>query len=794
MKKIIKALLVVTVIALALVAFTACEIPGLTPEAPACEHTGGTATCSKKAICELCGEAYGELAEHKPELLPAVEATCMNVGFTSGSKCSACGLVLEAQQKTELGDHNYVAVEALGETCYTDGYTAHTKCAYCGDEQGKTIIPGGHKWTADEATGNNVCSVCELVEVSTLDGLKAALANGGSIILAADIEVNANISLPADAVLDGNGHVLTGAQLYMGNNSTVKNVIFNGVCAENGSQIYAHDVSVVIDGCGFLNPDWDAIQATTTVDNVTFVITNCTFANTEGTAYRYVHVEVTDADLRAGANNVKLVLTGNHFANIDTCADDAITVVALEANVTAAENTATTCTQEGALAECWFGTVVDGAWAQYTPDLFAGLSAGHVVLQPTCTTPMMCALCGLTAGEALGHTDANADGKCETCEKYFLPEAGVAFKLKLVQANLGKVLYFTGEMSNYYYATGDYSQAADLYLEVVEGGYHIYMLDGETKNYLYVVASGTYINVKIGTTPEGVWTFNDELGTLVTTISGTDYYIGTYNTYNTISASKTSYISASNVDKSQFPARAVVVPEHECSYTEATCTILPTCTICGLTSGELAAHTYEDKVTAPTCTAAGYTTHTCTACGHSYNDNEVEATGHTTAEGVCDNCGQTVGSAAPVVGTLATFDFGANGSASHVDGSDLGTSKSYTEGDYTLALTSLSKVFGPAYDAKGNSCIKLGTSSKTGTFTFTVPENVTEVVIYVAGYKAATSTSITINGTSYSVKTASNNGEYTAITIDTTTTKTITFTTVTYRCMINTIVFNGYAN
>ena len=41
----------------------------------------------------------------------------------------------------------------------------------------------------------------------------------------------------------------------------------------------------------------------------------------------------------------------------------------------------------------------------------------------------------------------------------------------------------------------------------------------------------------------------------------------------------------------------------------------------------LTAHTLTDTVTAPTCTAQGYTTHTCT-CGYSYTDNETAALGH----------------------------------------------------------------------------------------------------------------------------------------------------------------------
>ena len=28
------------------------------------KHTGGTATCTKKAVCDFCGEEYGECASH----------------------------------------------------------------------------------------------------------------------------------------------------------------------------------------------------------------------------------------------------------------------------------------------------------------------------------------------------------------------------------------------------------------------------------------------------------------------------------------------------------------------------------------------------------------------------------------------------------------------------------------------------------------------------------------------------------------------------------------------------------
>lgn len=202
-------------------------------------------------------------------------------------------------------------------------------------------------------------------------------------------------------------------------------------------------------------------------------------------------------------------------------------------------------------------------------------------------------------------------------------------------------------------------------------------------------------------------------------------------------------------------------------------------------------HNYVDTVTAPTCVAEGYTTHTCSICNAAYTDTPVAALGHTTNNGTCGNCGLTIGGDTPVIGTLATFDFGANGEAAHVDGNALSTT-SYTVGSYTLELTDTNKVYGPAYDATGNSCIKLGTSSTVGTFKFTVGENVTEVVIYVAKYKANT-TKVNVNGTEYTISNASNDGVYDVITIDTSVTKTVTFTTVSggARCMINTIEFKG---
>ena len=141
---------------------------------------------------------------------------------------------------------------------------------------------------------------------------------------------------------------------------------------------------------------------------------------------------------------------------------------------------------------------------------------------------------------------------------------------------------------------------------------------------------------------------------------------------------------------------------------------------------------------------------------------------------------------------LALFSFGSNSSAAHVDGDDMGASKTYTEGGYNLVIQNAVKVFAGAYDQMGNSCIKIGTSKLTGSFEFTVPSDVEFVKFRVAQYKANAS-KIGINGTSYTITTASNAGEYTEISVDTTTNKKVTVETLSggIRVMIDSISFHA---
>lgn len=149
-----------------------------------------------------------------------------------------------------------------------------------------------------------------------------------------------------------------------------------------------------------------------------------------------------------------------------------------------------------------------------------------------------------------------------------------------------------------------------------------------------------------------------------------------------------------------------------------------------------------------------------------------------------DNTGDTPSTS----GNNIVFELGENGEASHSDGSSA-TSYTETVSGYTLNITGGTKFYTGARDATGNSAIKMGTSSVVGSFSMTVPADVTKVIFKVAGYKANTVT-VSVNGASQAITTTSNNGAYTDVEVDTTSTKTITFATSTgYRCMIDSITY-----
>ncbi len=143
-----------------------------------CEHSGGEATCTKKAKCEICGAEYGETKPHSyahiksPEYLKsAATCTAKAVYYTS---CTECGLSSKgtADEATfEYGDalgHKYGEWVSNGDgthtrVCANDSTHTETKdchggkatctakaiCEDCGAEYGEMTA---HAFTAKTAS------------------------------------------------------------------------------------------------------------------------------------------------------------------------------------------------------------------------------------------------------------------------------------------------------------------------------------------------------------------------------------------------------------------------------------------------------------------------------------------------------------------------------------------------------------------------------------------------------------------------------------------------------------------
>lgn len=70
-------------------------------------HSGGTATCTVKALCGVCGAEYGDFLPHELTETEAKEATCSEEGYTGDKACAVCGETLEKGEVIPKLAHDY---------------------------------------------------------------------------------------------------------------------------------------------------------------------------------------------------------------------------------------------------------------------------------------------------------------------------------------------------------------------------------------------------------------------------------------------------------------------------------------------------------------------------------------------------------------------------------------------------------------------------------------------------------------------------------------------------------------
>ena len=102
------------------------------PEVDTASCTGGTATCSAKAVCEVCGGKYGEKDPKNHDLVQhaAKAPTCTEIGWNAYETCSRCDHTTYA----ELPALNHALVQhaAQAATCTEKGWNAYETCSRLG--------------------------------------------------------------------------------------------------------------------------------------------------------------------------------------------------------------------------------------------------------------------------------------------------------------------------------------------------------------------------------------------------------------------------------------------------------------------------------------------------------------------------------------------------------------------------------------------------------------------------------------------------------------------------------------
>ena len=93
--------------------------------------TGGTADCSTKAVCAVCGKEYGEKDPDNHDLIPheAKAPTCTEIGWDAYETCSRCDHTTYAELPAL--NHDLKQHEAKAPTCTEIGWDAYEACSRC---------------------------------------------------------------------------------------------------------------------------------------------------------------------------------------------------------------------------------------------------------------------------------------------------------------------------------------------------------------------------------------------------------------------------------------------------------------------------------------------------------------------------------------------------------------------------------------------------------------------------------------------------------------------------------------
>ena len=153
--------------------------------------------------------------------------------------------------------------------------------------------------------------------------------------------------------------------------------------------------------------------------------------------------------------------------------------------------------------------------------------------------------CGFMTKEYAETLEPDAEKEIEipTNKDAVQPTAGEKYTISMIQGNKENATYYlTGSMNGYYMATSTkVEDAANAYVEAVDGGYNLYVIAAGAKKYINVVKSGTHTNNVFEDAASTVWVWDADLKTLKAECEGEFFVLGTdatgtYTTFGMVKA------------------------------------------------------------------------------------------------------------------------------------------------------------------------------------------------------------------------------------------------------------------
>ena len=148
--------------------------------------TGGKATCTTKAVCEVCGGEYGEKDPNNHDLVHHVAKapTCTEIGWDAYDRCIRCGYTTRKELPAQ---HDLKQHAAKAPTCTEKGWNAYETCSRCDYTTYTELTALNHDLVQHEAkaptctekgwNAYETCSRCDYTTYAEQPALNHALVN-----------------------------------------------------------------------------------------------------------------------------------------------------------------------------------------------------------------------------------------------------------------------------------------------------------------------------------------------------------------------------------------------------------------------------------------------------------------------------------------------------------------------------------------------------------------------------------------------------------------------------------------